>query len=109
MLGTLEDHHKTGWKSYVPILVNAYISTRHESTGYLPHFLKYRWHPLLSVDAFIGIRPEGASQDQNKYVADLRKRQDFAYRCATKEFRRQGRKRKVTYDHKDKYSCIIGS
>ena len=90
MLGTLEDHQKSDWKSYVPSLVHAYNSTRHESTGYSPHFLMFGRHPRLAVDAFLGIRPESASQDQTKYAADLRKRLDFAYRCATKEARRQG-------------------
>ena len=34
MLGTLEDDQMSGWKTYVPSLVHAYNSTRHESTGY---------------------------------------------------------------------------
>ena len=33
MLGTLEDDQKSDWKTYVPSLVHAYNSTRHESTG----------------------------------------------------------------------------
>ena len=96
MLGTREDHQKSDWKSYVPSLVHAYNSTRHESTGYSPHFLMFGRHPRLAVDEFLGIRPEFASQDQTKYAVDLRKRLDFAYRYATKEARRQGRRHKVT-------------
>ena len=107
MLGTLEDHQKSDWKSYVPSLVHAYNSTRHESTGYSPHFLMFGRHPRLAVDAFLGIRPESASQDQTKYAADLRKRLDFAYRCATKEARRQGRRHKVTYDLKVRESNLM--
>ena len=38
MLGTLEDHQKSDWKSYVSSLVHAYNSTRHECTGYSPLF-----------------------------------------------------------------------
>ena len=52
MLGPLEDHQKSDWKSYVPALVHAYNSTRHESTGYSPHFLMFGRHPRLAVDAF---------------------------------------------------------
>ena len=108
-LGTLEDHQKSDWKSYVPSLVHAYNSTRHERTRYSPHFLMFGRHPRLAVDAFLGIRPESASQDQTtcKYAADLRKRLDFAYRCATKEARRQGRRHKVTYDLKVRESNLM--
>ena len=57
MLGTLEDDQKSDWKSYVPSLVHAYNSTRHESTGYSPHYLMFGRHPRLAVDAFLGIKP----------------------------------------------------
>ena len=110
MLGTLDDHQKSDWKSYVPSLDHAYNSTRHESTGYSPHFLNFLMfgrHPRLAVDAFLGIKPESASQDQTKYAADVRKRLDFAYRCATKEARRQGRRHKVTYDLKVRESNLM--
>ena len=106
MLGTLEDHQKSDWKLYDPSLVHAYNSTRHESTGYSPHFLMFWRHPRLAVDAFLGIRPESASQDQTKYAADLRKRLYFAYRCATKEALRQGRRHRVTYDLKVRESSL---
>ena len=62
-------------------------------------------HPRLAVDAFLGSKPESASQDQTKYAVDLRKRLDFAYRCATKEARRQ-RRHKVTYDIKVRESNL---
>ena len=107
MLGTLEDHQKSDWKSYVLSLVHAYNSTRHESTGYSPHFLMFGRHPRLAFDAFVGIKPESVSQDQTKYATDLRKRLDFAYRCATKEARRQGQRHKVTYDLKVQESNLM--
>ena len=64
MLGTLEDHQKSDWKSYVPSLVHAYNSTRHEITGYSPHFLMFGRYPRLAVNAFLGIKRESASQYQ---------------------------------------------
>ena len=68
MLGTLEDDQKTDWKSYVPPLVHAYNSTRHESTGFSPHYLMFGRHPRLAVDAFLGIKPGNESSDKSKYV-----------------------------------------
>ena len=38
MLGTLEDHQKQDWKSYVAPLVHAYNATLHDSTGFSPFF-----------------------------------------------------------------------
>ena len=38
MLGTLEEHQKQDWKSFVAPLVHAYNATRHDSTGFSPYF-----------------------------------------------------------------------
>ena len=55
MLGTLDEEKKPDWKSYVAPLVYSYNATRHESTGYSPHFLMFGWHPRLAIDAFLGV------------------------------------------------------
>ena len=102
MLGTLEDDQKTDWKSYVPPLVHAYNSTRHESTGFLPHYLMFGRHPRLAVDAFLGIKPGNESSDKSKYVSSLKKRLDFAYKTASKEAHRQS-----IYDVKVRESQLL--
>ncbi|MCG8094292.1 MAG: DDE-type integrase/transposase/recombinase [Candidatus Thiodiazotropha endolucinida] len=107
MLGTLEDDQKSNWKSYVAPLVHAYNSTRHETTGFSPHYLMFGRHPRLAVDAFLGINPEGRHADQTKFAADLKKRLDFAYKTATKEARRQGRRHKETYDLKARDAQLL--
>ena len=106
MLGTLEDHQKSDWKSYVPSLVHAYNSTRHESTGFAPHYLMFGRHPRLAVDAFLGIKQESESSDKSQYVSGLKKRLDFAYKMASKEARRQGRRHKKAYDLKVRESQL---
>ena len=59
MLGTLDDVHKQDWKSYLAPLVHAYNATRHESTGFVPHYLMFGRFPRLAVDALLGIKPPG--------------------------------------------------
>lgn len=74
MLGALEDHQKSDWKSYVPSLVHAYNSTRHESTGFAPHYLMFGRHPRLAVDAFLGIKQESESSNKSQYASGLKKK-----------------------------------
>lgn len=100
MLGTLEEEKKADWKKHVPTLVHAYNSTRHESTGFTPHFLMFGRHPRLALDAFLGIEPDRTSgkKDKHDYVSALRNRLEFAYKMAGREARRQGKRHKRYYD-----------
>lgn len=54
MLCTLIDEQKSDWKNYISPLIHAYNATKHDTTGYSPHFFMFRWHPRLSIDAFLG-------------------------------------------------------
>lgn len=75
MLGTLEDHKKEDWKSYVAPLVHSYNATRHDSTGYSPYFLMFGRHPRLAVDAYLGLNnPESSSiSSKEHYATKLKK------------------------------------
>ena len=64
-------------------------------------------HPRLAVDAFFGIKPGNKSSDNSKYVTNLNKRLDFAYRTASREARRQGRRHKAVYDLKVSESQLL--
>ena len=55
-------------------------------------------HPRLAGDAFLGIKPGPERSDKSKYVTDLKKRLEFAYKAASKEARRQCRRHKTVYD-----------
>ena len=100
MLGCLEDDKKVDWKSYVPSLVHAYNSTKHDSTTYTPHFLMFGRHPRLAIDAFLGIEPDKCTGKMSKstYVSKLKARLNFAYRIASKEAKKQGKRHKKRYD-----------
>lgn len=102
MLGTLEEHQKQDWKSYVAPLVHSYNATKHDSTGYSPFFLMFGRHPRLAVDAYLGLNNE---QDQvisskEHYATKLRKRLQFAYKVASKEAEKSAARNKAGYDLK---------
>jgi len=107
MLGTLEDEGKSNWKAHVPTLVHAYNCTRHESTGVAPHFLMFGRHPRLAFDAFLGIHPDTFNQrKEEEYVSGLTRRLQFAYKVASREAIRQGRRHKRQYDTKVREAVI---
>lgn len=99
MLGTLEEEQKSNWKAHLPTMVHAFNSTRHDSTGFTPHFLMFGRHPRLAIDAVLGIEPDkGFSKDKSSYVSDLKNRLQFAYKVASREARKQGLRHKKRYD-----------
>ena len=101
MLGTLENHQKEDWKSFVAPLVHAYNATKHDSTGYSPYFLMFGRHPRLAIDAYLGLNsPEESISSREHYVTKLKKRLQFAYKIASKEAQKSAERHKARYDLK---------
>ena len=102
MLGTLENHKKEDWKSYVAPLVHSYNASKHPSTGYSPYFLMFGRHPRLAIDAYLGIpsAEESTVVSQDNYATKLKKRLQFAYKVASKEAQKAAERNKTNYDLK---------
>lgn len=102
MLGTLEDKQKSDWKSYIAPLVQAYNSTKSDSTGFSPHFLMFGWHPKLPIDAYLGTSPlpEQETTDPKTYVSKLKHRLNYAYSTAARQANKSSMKNKQQYDRK---------
>ena len=102
MLGTLDNHKKEDWKSYVAPLVHSYNATKHPSTGYSPYFLMFGRHPRLATDAYLGISSpeENAIVSQDHYATKLKKRLQFAYKVASQEAEKAAERNKLNYDLK---------
>lgn len=99
MLGTLHPAQKTNWKKYLSPLVQAYNSTRHESTGQSPYRLMFGREPLLPVDVAFGINNQ-EKKSLTKYIEDLRTRMKTAYHLARKSADRLRVKQGKYYDLK---------
>ena len=107
MLGTLQDSQKQDWKSYVALLVLAYSSTKHDSTGYSPFFLMFGRHPRLAVDACLGLNsPDEPISSRVHYATKLKKKLDFAYNAAARESNKSGQRNKSNYDLKVRNSVL---
>ncbi|XP_065928537.1 uncharacterized protein [Magallana gigas] len=83
MLGTLQPTQKTNFKKYFFPQVQAYNSTRHESTGQSPYRLMFGREPLLPIDVAFGINNQ-EKKSLTKYIEDLRTRKKTAYHLTRK-------------------------
>ncbi len=107
MLGTLEEYEKADWKSYVAPLVHAYNATKHESTGFSPHYLMFGWHPRLAVDAYLGVDNATVEPaNRETYAKKLKKRLDYAYKVAADEAKKQSSRHKARYDTRVRESTL---
>ena len=106
MLGTLEDKSKENWKAFIPALVHAFNSTKHETTGLTPHFLMFGRHPRLALDSFLGLDPERICGTKTEYARDLRSRLNFAYKFASREARKQAKRHKKRYNLRVRHSKL---
>ena len=104
MLGCLSDEQKADWKKYVPTVVHAYNSTRHESTGFSPFFLMFGRHPRLPIDVAMGV--EQQDELNVDFTKCLKDRLDVAYKLATDQSRKAASRHKAHYDKKIRGSTV---
>ena len=102
MLRTLTEEQKHDWKNHVNKVVHAYNNTRHESTGYSPHYLLFGRSPRLPIDLAFGLSPQTANSSTNhtEYVTKWKDRMEEAYQIAKKGATEAARKGKRQYDKK---------
>ncbi len=107
MLGTLRPDQKADWKKYVPSLVHAYNSTRHESTGHSPFYLMFGRHPRLPVDlVFKPTAGQNEQRDYPEYVKSLKKRLEFAYRLARSKVATAQENQRRQYNRKNRGATV---
>ena len=102
MLRTLSEEQKHDWKRHVNKVVHAYNNTRHDSTGYSPHYLLFGYSARLPIDLAFGISPQDNQQPKNlpEYVAKWKDRMKAAYEIARRNARQSAEKGKKYYDRK---------
>ena len=84
MFGTLPEEFKVEWTNHVNTLTHAYNCMRSNAMGLSPYYLLYRRHPLLAIDIEFGVMTPDLSETVTlKYVKELQKRLEYAFRKAT--------------------------
>ena len=107
MIGTLEIEKKASWKDYLPTLVHAYNSTRHDSTTYSPYYLMFGRNPRLPVDARFGLKvPNCSGQTHTEFVKSLADRLKVAFQIASKASKVAKDRQKANYDKRQRGACL---
>jgi predicted aspartyl protease/transposase InsO family protein len=98
------DERHRDWDECLPLVLAAYRSSRHESTGYSPNFLLFGRENRAPADLVLpdpdasGIHESCINLDQ--YASDLRNRTETAYRLVREHLGVAANRRKETYDQR---------
>lgn len=106
MLGTLENHQKQDWKSYISSLVHAYNSMRQETTGQSPFFLMFGREPKLPVDIIFNTNDQDNPGTLRKYIANLKLKLENSYKLAKESTEKAQKRQKRNYDIKVRGAVI---
>ena len=111
MLRTLTEQQKGDWKNHVHKVVHAYNNTKHEATGYSPHFLLFGRSPRLPIDLAFGINPgpKQVTKDTGEYVKRWKERMEEAYELARRSSQTAASRGKKYYDRKGVPSTALHS
>ena len=107
MLRTLTETHKSHWANHLHHLIHAYNCTRHDTTGYSPHFLLFGRNPRLPIDLIFNLGNESEAKSYPKYVLKWKASLEEAYQIVSTKMKARAQKGKEQYDKKVNSSLLI--
>ena len=104
------EKHQQDWDSHVPLILLAYRSPVHESTGKTPSFLMFGREVNLPVDLLFG-RPPGSKETEtvDHHVDQLKTRMENVHKFARTRIRIASDRMKRRYDvgsTTEKFQCV---
>ena len=101
MLSMFVDLRQTDWDYYLPLVMMAYRSSVHESTGFTPNEMMLGREVLLPVDLlFGGHEPEEKGNDTTEYAQRLREAIHRVHQFAREHLKISTERQKKNYDHR---------
>lgn len=98
MIKSYVDENKRKWDFYIPILMSAYRSTVHPSTGFSPNKLMLGREVNLPHELLYPLPRHNAQKPVNEYVDDLRVHMEDIYHVARENLKQSGEKQKRDHD-----------
>ena len=99
MLRTLHESEKSKWHLSLNKLIFAYNCTRHDSTGYSPHYLMFGREAVLPLDLVLNTDEEMQNRDYNQFATDWKAQMEVAYKTALEK---SGKRKKLDKDRRGK-------
>lgn len=110
MLSKVVSPDQKNWDDVLPLVLLAYRSSKHESTGFPPSFLMFGREVELPLDLLFGLPREIEPLSHTKYVSNLRDTMNKINHVACEEMAKAREKQKRNYDIKiNKIQYQVGS
>ena len=98
MLRKFVDRNSDDWDQYIGLLMAAYRSTTHPSTGFSPNEMMLGRQVTLPIDVLFPLPRTERQQEPPEYVANLREKMENCYELARAQLKLAAERQKKDYD-----------
>ncbi|UYV73203.1 K02A2.6-like [Cordylochernes scorpioides] len=99
------DQNQRDWDQHLPMLLMAYRSAEHESTGYSPARMLFGHELRMPCDVLLG-RPEETFENTNEYISHLEERMLSIHQWAREKLHFSSEKMKDRYNVKTSHKTF---
>ena len=100
MLAKYVDSNQRNWDKYLPLVMLAYRSSVHDSTGFSPALLTFGREIELPCDLLYGCGPQDCYDSQQVYVQNLIAEMDKIHHVCRDQMAKASNRQKRLYDHR---------
>ena len=100
MLRTLGEADKSKWHLSLNKVIHAYNSTRHDVTGFSPHYLLFGREPRLPLDFLLDNVDKNEDITHSKYAQEWQRRMTGAYQIAREHSEKKKSRAQLRHDNR---------